>query len=69
MKKEDVNRVRLALTPLYESVGETISEQLCEHVARSVELLMIDERFRCFSIALEHEAEHTANRIAGDGSI
>ena len=65
MKQEDLNRVRLALTPLFESVGETVNESLCEHVARSVELLMLDERFRCFSIALEHEAEHTANRIAG----
>lgn len=63
----DQERARLALTPLFmrlESDG-MLDGELCETLVRNVMLVISDERFRCFQIAIDSEGcNDTAGEIA-----
>ena len=63
----DQERAKLALTPLFAKLesGEKVDGALCELLVRSVVLVISDERFRCFQIAIASKADEIAVSISG----
>ena len=53
--KNDNDKVKLALTPLFLCLenGDSLDDDLCKTIVKSVMLLISSERFRCFDIVLK----------------